>query len=642
MDKRGGLIGAGIAAAAFAVCAVRFSWKMGLLFAALFLLAGFVKLQPKYPVSRFLMNAVWGLLCIFASCVFPTIMISGESYLFIGHFRIVMNFLCVAVVYGLCLTVTGDIKPAVAVASGLLLVMATANAFLYSFRGNELMPLDFLSLKTAVNVANQYVFRIQPQMLYSWLLWLWMVFCLRALPPAERILPKRWFRLAAALATVLCVVLLCWKTPDVRTETWRNQGTTYNGYFLNFFTGIRDSIVQKPEGYSEEAVEELAADYATPEGTDSRDLPNILVIMNESFADFTILGSELRTNQPVTPFLDSLQENTIRGHALVSIFGGCTANSEFEFLTGSSMAYLPTGSVPYQQYILSDVYSLPWLMNAYGYRSMVTHPYDASGWDRLTVYPYFGFSESTFDNVYPGKNLIRRFISDQEMYEYVLENLEAPAEQPLFLFGITMQNHGDYDYIGENYEQTIYLDGYEMEYPMAEQYLTLLHESDSALAYLLSELEACPKDTVVLFFGDHFPKVEGEFYQEVHGGEFETLSEQLLQYQIPFFIWANFDIPEQTVECTSLNYLGRYLLETAGLELPPYYRFLKDLEQAIPAVSALGYYSVSQQTFLPLEEAEGEEAQWLNRYALAQYNNLFDADNRNPLLFQQYLPAAQG
>ena len=107
---------------------------------------------------------------------------------------------------------------------------------------------------------------------------------------------------------------------------------------------------------------------------------------------------------------------------------------------------------------------------------------------------------------------------------------------------------------------------------------------------------------------------------------------------VPFLVWANFDIPEQTVECTSLNYLGRYLLETAGLELPPYYQFLKELEQAVPAVNALGYYSISQQTFLPLEDAQGEEAKWLNDYAIVQYNNLFDQKNRNPLFFQNYLP----
>ena len=269
---------------------------------------------------------------------------------------------------------------------------------------------------------------------------------------------------------------------------------------------------------------------------------------------------------------------------------------------------------------------------------MATHPFNASGWNRPAVYPRLGFTESTFVDAYPYQKLVREFVSDQEMYEYVLDTLTASGDEPLFLFGITMQNHGDYIYTGDNYEQSVFLKGYDGDYPMAEQYLTLLRESDKALEYLLTELENVPEDTVVLFFGDHFPQVESDFFREVHGGAFETLPEKMEQYMVPFFVWANFDIPEQTAECTSLNYLGRYLLETAGLELPPYYQFLKELEQAVPAVNALGYYSVSRQTFLPLEEAQGEEAKWLNDYAMVQYNNLFDQTNRNSRFFQNYLP----
>lgn len=637
LDKRRGFIGLGIGILALALCGILGSWKAGFLFAAAFSLAGFMKLVPKHPAFRLGLNAVWGIVCIFVSCAVPTIMISDGNYLDIGYYRIAMNFLCAAVVYGICLAAFGEIKRAVAMASGLLLIMATANTFVFQFRGNELKPMDFFSIKTALNVAGQYTFRISSRMLRGWLLWLWTVFCLGSLPPSDPGIRKRWVRLVAAIASCLCAFLLWRGTPDIRTNNWSDGGSTSNGYFLNFYTGVRDCFAQKPEGYSPEAVEALASHY-TEEKEEAVSKPNIIVIMNESFADFRVLGGELRTNQPVTPFLDSLQENTVRGYALTSVFGGVTANSEFEFLTGSSMANLPAGTVPYQQYVTGDVYSLPWLMNTLGYRSMATHPFNASGWNRPAVYPRIGFSESTFVDAYPYQKLVREFISDQEMYEYVLDTLTASGDEPLFLFGITMQNHGDYIYTGDNYEQSVFLEGYDGDYPMAEQYLTLLRESDKALEYLLTELENVPEDTVVLFFGDHFPQVESDFFQELHGGAFETLPEKMEQYMVPFFVWANFDIPEQTVECTSLNYLGRYLLETAGLELPPYYQFLKELEQAVPAVNALGYYSISQQTFLPLEEAQGEEAKWLNDYAMVQYNNLFDQTNRNSRFFQNYLP----
>lgn len=636
-DKRKGYLGAGIALAALLAWGSLGSWKAGALFAAAFLVVGPVRIHVSQPALRFLLSGLWGIGCILFSCAVPTTMVSSSSFFHVGHYRVVMNFVCVAAFYGMCLMITGEIKSAVAAASAALLVMATANAFLFQFRGNELKPMDFLSVRTALNVAGQYTFRIQPRMLCGWLVWLWMMACLHALPPSDPGVPKWMIRLAAVLASCACVMVVWRGSADIHTNTWSNGGSTENGYFLNFCTGFRDCFMGKPEGYSPEAVEDLAARYDDASEASQEELPNILVIMNESFADFSVLGDGLRTNQPVLPFVSALQENTIRGNALVSIFGGVTANSEFEFLTGGSMANLPEGSVPYQQYIYQDIYSLPRLLNAYGYRSMATHPYIAEGWNRPAVYPHLGFSESTFAEDYPWENLIREFVSDQEMYEHVLEVLREPAEKPLFLFGITMQNHGDYIYTGDHYTQTIFLEGYENDYPMAEQYLTLVHESDKAAAYLLTELEKLPEKTVVLFFGDHFPQVEGDFFQEVHGGEFETLSEKMLQYQVPFFLWANFDIPEQTVECTSLNYLSRYLLETAGLELTPYYRFLKELEEGIPAVNALGYYSVSQQTFLPLEEAEGEEAELLSQYAMVQYNNLFDGSNRSPLFFQRYM-----
>jgi phosphoglycerol transferase MdoB-like AlkP superfamily enzyme len=327
----------------------------------------------------------------------------------------------------------------------------------------------------------------------------------------------------------------------------------------------------------------------------------------------------------------------VRGNALCSIYGGTTANSEFEFLTSLSMAYLPSNSVPYQQFVHEDMFSLAWVMEKYGYRCFATHPYLADGWSRPTIYPMLGLKESTFLEDYPQKDMVRCFVSDREMFGYVLDKVSSnQTDQPWFIFGITMQNHSSFSYTGENYTQTIELEGYSREYPLAEQYLSLLHESDSALEMFLTELEEHPENTIVLFFGDHFPRVEATFLEELHGGSFGTLDEQMLQYTVPFFIWANFDIPEQTVEYTSLNYLALYLLETAGLPLPEYYQFIADLRDVVPAMNAFGYYSLSAQSFISFEEATGEEREWLDKYAVLQYNSLVDTKNRSDLFFEHY------
>lgn len=631
-------VGAGLGTLLFGISAIWFSWKVGAAFGLLLLTLGGIRIVPKHPAVSLALNGAWGVACILLSCMIPSIMVAETGFFAIGHYRVVMNLACGAVVYGACLLLSGEVKSAVTAASTLLMILATVNGFLYQFRGNEFKFLDILSIRTAMNVVDQYTFHVSDRMFYGWALWAAMVFFTQCLPSAALAMSRWKVRVLAAAASCLCALALSYGAPKVPAKNWSNEGTTLNGYLLNFYIGIRSSFVRKPEGYTPEAVEALAGELL-PEKTAHRDTqPNILVIMNESFADFSVLGENFRTSQPVTPFVDALEENTIRGHALVSIFGGNTANSEFEFLTGSSMANLPQNSVPYQQYLSGNVYSLPWLLKAYGYETMATHPYLSSGWNRTEVYPRLGFSKSTFLEEYPGEDLIRGFVSDREMYDYVLKTLRESGDKPLFLFGITMQNHGGYDEDGENFSRTVFVEGYDQDYPMAERYLSLLHTSDEAVAYLIKELEEFPEDTVILFFGDHFPSVEEGFLNAVHGGEYATGPEQMQKYMVPFFIWANYDIPEETLACTSLNYLGRYLLEAAGLELPLYDQFLGEMEKTIPALNALGYYSREAGTFLPLEEAQGEEENWLRRYAMVQYNNLFDRKNRNDALFGAYLP----
>lgn len=613
--------------------------KVAFILFCLFQLSAFFQIRVKHPLTILALNVIWGCCCVFISCVVPNIMINAgsKSFFQLDLYRLVMNFLCAAVIYGLCLILIGKIKPAVVAASAVLLLFTTANTFIFQFRGTELQPADFSAIRTALNVANQYTFSVSEKMASGWLLWLWSVLMLQTIPSTGKCLSRLWLRVAAVLATVLCLVMILWKIPPLRTKTWSNEGTSYNGLFLNFAGLLRDSHVSAPDSYDPSDLDILGQQYATADEAVT-DLPNIIVIMNESYADFRILGNDLPTNIEVTPFTDSLQENTIRGYALSSIFGGKTANSEFECLTSLTMANLPMGSVPYQSYLHQNTFSLAQLLNSYGYRSISTHPYFSSGWGRTTAYPLLGFAESTFLEAYPQQDMVRQYVSDRELYAHMLEILDQEQDSPVFLFAISMQNHGDYTYEGENYTQTVFLENMEDSYPMTEQYLTLLHESDNATKELITALQNSDRKTIVLFFGDHFPQVEGDFFQALHGGSFDTLSEQMLQYTVPFFIWANYDIPEQEVECTSLNYLSRYLLEAAGLPLSPLHSFLKDMEQHIPAINAYGYYSQESQSYRSFTEAEGEEAWWLDTYASLQYNSLFDNEHKSNVFFQNYLP----
>lgn len=602
-----------------------------------FAAVSFLRLELSDKRAVLTLYGIWTAFCIAFLILFPYYEIYQERLW--GVMKIYTkpsSFLIttVLILAGMCLfyAVTAKWRLSVVLLSAVFSALIIVNGYVYRLRGKEFLFSDVFSANTAFNVAGQYSLAMEEytvRALALGILILFAGFCLPVLPG------KKDFRkrLTALALSILLTATFGICTKNKKLITWNSDGTLMYGYYTNLYISCRDYFVEKPEGYSPDSITVLEGEYASEGREPTGKHPNILIVMNESFADLRIFGETPRTNQPVTPFLDSLQENMISGYALTSVYGGGTANAEFECLTGLSMEFFPENSTPYQQYIHSETLALPWVLKELGYDCAATHPYLANGWSRPKVYPLFGFEESTFIEGYPQKNLIRDYVSDREMYEHMLQQLNAAEEAPLFLFGITMQNHGGYAMYPDSFTQRIVLEDYSREYPQTEEYLSLMYESDIALEYLITELEKQPEETVLLFFGDHLPQIEPEFYEELYGGTFETLDSQLLKYTVPFFLWANYDIPEQRVECTSLNYLGRYLLEAAGLELPPYFRFLKEAEENIPAISAMGYYSREKQRFIPTEEAAGEEKAWLQRYEILQYNGLFDRDNRSDVFF---------
>ena len=579
-------------------------------------------------------------------------MIGAVGRMAISPRRLILNFMIIYIVCLFFMMITANWKISLIAGTGILMVLCIANGFIFMFRGKELAPLDFLSMKTAANVAGQYIPVLTHSMFYGIVGWLWMVFAMFTLPKLPKLPPIK-LRLCCAALNALLIGLLFLSTNNIKIKLWDSQGTRINGYFLNFFLELRNSSVDKPRTYSPDRVKEILdkhsdpdpvpekapdIDFGTPEisiessatRNEEETHPNIIVIMDESYADFRVLGDNFRADREITPFIDSMEENTVKGFAMSSVYGGNTANSEFEFLTGHSMAFLPDSSVPYQQYINDEIYSLPWVLRSYGYKCVSTHPYFESGWSRKSIYPRLGFVESSFIDDYTSPEIIREYVSDRETFGFILDYLKHKDDgKPLFMFGITMQNHGGYSYAGDNFSTTVSLEGYSTDYPTVEQYLTLVTETDSAVEYLIKELKDYPEDTIVLFFGDHFPGLNHNFFEEVHGGELKTLEERMLLYKVPYFIWANFDIPESADNETSLNYLSVQLLEIAGLTYSPFYKFLDECRNVLPILNIYGFYSVADDAYISYSEASPVERDWLEQYAILQYNNLIDSENRD-------------
>ena len=558
---------------------------------------------------------------------------------------------------------TGRVSRALGIQTAFCAVYGLANYFVLEFRGAPIQPWDILSIGTAASVADNYEYRLDKDALTALiglLVLLAAEFFLRAdfygpfksrralkkeaaagsAPKAdtpERTPTKR--RRVIIARTALCLVtgLLCFGyTKMLHNEDFVQKKlrlydklftpTTIqfkNGTVTAFLMELQYMSVEKPSGYNEKDAREALASYETA-GTPAN-TPNIIVVMNEAFSDPAVLG-EFTTNEDYMPFVHSLlrgAEDTISGLLNVSVKGGNTANTEFEYLTGNSMAFLPYGSIPYQQYIKNETPSMASWLSGFGYRTVAMHPYRAAGWDRNKVYPLMGFDEMYFQEFYKDSGVIRKYVSDEADYEKIIQIYEQkePGE-PLFLFNVTMQNHSSYndwaDY--DNFSPDITVDGSDSE--VLSAYLSLMKLSDQATERLVDYFAKEEEDTVIVFFGDHQPtdSVVNPVLK-LNGTSSSSLSteEEALRYQVPFFIWANYDIEEESGLNISANYLASRTLDAAGLPKPGYFSFLSELEKQAPVISA-NHVSLSDGTFSSADDQD----KLLREYKTFQYHQLFD------------------
>lgn len=583
---------------------------------------------------------LWALLFEIGGAVFTTVMVQYlllDASLFdnLSDKKWQLNIICVLIFYLFMLCITGKVNMSVILSHVFFMILAFINYFVYQFRENEFIFSDLRSIGTGLSVAGNYRFELHDR---GWHVLIASAFFI-LIAGVLKVTFKRTFyvRVLSGLSAVFLCIVIILSVGKINTETWEQKGSYLNGYVLNFILSVRDSFVSAPEHYSLETIETLEQEYSVveknPLGLEMEKKPTIIVVMNESFADLSVIG-DMQTNEPLTPFMDALTENTVKGYALASVFGAKTPNSEWEFMTGGTMAFLPVGSVVYQQYMSDTPTSLVSTLKNEDYTCVAMHPYYETGWSRNLIYPTLGFDESYFIDDFDQTELVRKYISDRELYSKIIERFESRGvNENLFIMSISMQNHGGYTTSYENFEENYYKIG--RSYTDANQYFSLIRESDDALQELITYFSQVEEPVEIVFFGDHQPSLTNKFYKLLNGKGLSGLTLQELQdlYTVPFFIWTNYDTQEEQIEMTSLNFLSTMALERAGIDLPAYNQFIADFMDVVPAINARGYYSVEQDKYLHLDEATGKEAEWLLKYQSLQYNSVFDSKNTSEIFF---------
>lgn len=521
-------------------------------------------------------------------------------------------------------------------------LIGIAELFVARFKQSAIMPSDLLALGTAASVGGEYTYSITQYVLQAILCGaIALTVAAFVQPdsklasikrlltpnqqlgqhshPAKQIPPKRFILNAGGnvICTFILVFALCaWCSTvsfeddyDLSIDSWWPL-TSYSaqGFLPSFVTALQLSQIEEPEGYSEEKAQQTETEYvalyddttaSTAEHQEAvaqyeQTKPTIIAIMNETFSDLSIYNN-LNADYTGPAFINSLSNALVKGSSYVSTYAGGTCTSEFEFLTGNSMAFAGSNMQPYVQFNLSNSNSIVKQLAAEGYTSTAIHPNLATNWNRQTAYEELGFDTFLDIDDFENCETFHGAISDRATYDKILELLES-GSGPQFIFDVTMQNHSPYDQgnIASKLLTTYRPIGIGNESTLAQlnEYLTCIAESDRAIEYLLNELSQLDQPIIVVFFGDHQPSISNDYNEALIAEEDEIAHVERL-YQTSYFVWANYDVAgnQQISEYadTDLTALSATLLNIIGAPLTDYQKATLASRQTISVLNAFGY-----------------------------------------------------
>lgn len=517
-----------------------------------------------------------------------------------------------------------------------LYVLGLAEYFVILFKSMPISPGDLTALSTAAAVAGTgFTYTITS---FCMLSLAFTVIAIQICTLAAQVAPKRQKGSWRGLVLNLLIAIVClggiaahttlldyYHTLYIQVYSWRPLESYYRqGFLPSFISGAQTIKPSKPEDYTVSGAKKLISEYAKEyddnnqtggssatrlEATKQFDeeKPTVIAVMNETFSDLSIYQNMHADYQGPTYF-KSIDDCLSRGRLYVSAYGGGTANTEFEFLTGNSMAYLGSGVYPYTTYDLTDTENLAAQFKSLGYYTTAMHPNHGTNWNRENVYKDFGFDQFLTINDFQNAETLRGMVTDKATYDKILELLDTNSN-PQFIFDVTMQNHSGYDtgLIPYDKQMSLNIDG---EFNSnVNEYVSLIQQSDEALKYFLNKLSKLDRKVVVVFWGDHQPFFPDTYNDRWFTNEDDATHQERL-WQTSYIIWANYDVAgnSQTSheEDLSSNYLGSELMKLIGAPLTDYQKAHLTLRQSLPALNSVGYED-SQDRWL-LSSSKSDEA----------------------------------
>lgn len=419
-----------------------------------------------------------------------------------------------------------------------------------------------------------------------------------------------YVRISGVIITLLCTFILnqtVYSDKQIYSSLYVKgtdcfQVNHYNskGFSYCFWYFINSNKIEKPEGYSIEKAEALIKEYKNIENNFNKGEINVILIMGEAFTDICNNKNFVfdENNYPLENF-EKLKLDGLNGYIITPNFGGGTANTEFDVLTGLCTKYINENASSFW-YVRKPIDSLVSNLKENGYKAIAIHPGYSWFYNRQNVYEHLGFDEFIHKAYFNQDEMKGNFISEKATIDKVIDTFEkhhVNSNNPLFIHCVTLQNH--YPYKNKYYGTTQNFDTdkilTEEEINTISNYFKGLKDADLELKRLTDNLNLSNEPVILMYFGDHLPSFSGgvELYQKI-GYPIDingTIEERQNMSKVPFLIWQNNACKEILDLQTNVddvdifngmvidaNYLGGIFLKLIGYKnLSPIFEYSYEL-----------------------------------------------------------------
>jgi phosphoglycerol transferase MdoB-like AlkP superfamily enzyme len=454
-------------------------------------------------------------------------------------------------------------------------------------------------------------------------------------------LKSRLIRLAIAVPALAFFVSIM----DYATFSWardrlqiipvmwdQKENYASNGFAIAFALNVPMAKVGAPPLYTDEVLANIAPTPGPTALAMPAEKPDVIMVMSESFWDPTLLPNTKFTPDPIPTV-----RKTRSGSMFSPEFGGMTANVEFEALTGFSNAFLPYGSIPYQQYVRGPMPSLATFFRSQGYETTAIHPFEGWFWNRKHVYDAFGFDRFlSIENLPPMKSR-GPLVSDDSLTDEIIKRADA-TDRPFFTFAVSLQGHGPYE-PNRYYDAKIKVDSsasYRTRLSM-QTYAESMADADRSLKRLMDWAQKRERPTVLVFFGDHLPPLnqgytETGFLKEPVPERREPPQALALHRETPLVVWSNKTGTMKDIGAISPSLIPLTLFETAGIKHPYYTGFLGRVDAKYDVVERHLLLSKDGQAMQDWSR-EKKIDPLINDFRLLQYDAMFGSNKATKRFF---------